>query len=481
MPAEPKKSAAAIIVDANTDRDILLVQRSDAMRNMAGHFVFPGGMIDEGEGAVHVLNAPSEADAVAIHAVVREVFEESGLLCVEGRLPPDEQLHAARLALLAGDETLDQILERFTLTIDGRRFEPAGVWVTPEQLPVRFHTRYYLYHHHGPRYERLIPGEIQRVEWFNPANARQQWRTGKIQIPPPVAYVLHHLARVPYPDVLVPLRRTSHMDVSTPGRIEFRGGIYVIPFLVTAFGYPLHTNCIAVGEDELYIIDPGAPEGEQTDNLITQIDELLEIGSKVSAIVLTHGHSDHVGAVEAVRDRYNAPVWAHEITAGVVKFPVDRHLVHNEKIVISGRPDWVLRCLFTPGHDPGHLCFLEESTETLLCGDMVAQSTGIVISLDWGGNMTHYLDSLESLLEPEYHLMIPSHGMPIHHPHKKVRQYINHRLEREDKIKAALKDGITEIPQLLETVYNDVPEKTWPLAEHSLKAHLARLGQTPQP
>jgi endoribonuclease LACTB2 len=156
---------------------------------------------------------------------------------------------------------------------------------------------------------------------------------------------------------------------------------------------------------------------------------------------------------------------------------IDRFIADNDILPVAGNPDWRLRALHTPGHDPGHLCFLEETTRTMICGDMIANGSTIIISQKYGGDMDAYLRSLERMLGEDFDLMIPGHGMVFfEEPKRIVQHYIEHRLAREAKIQAALEAGERTLAGLLASAYADTPKELWPLAEHSLRAHLARLG-----
>ncbi len=474
---EPRYAAAAILVNGDgADAETLFIRRSDKLRFMPGHHAFPGGRIDPGEPTSCVNGAPDEDEAVAIHAAVREVFEETGILCVRGQLPRRDTLATARRAHLAGELEFDQILEDYGLHIEASEFTPAGLWITPKMVPIRFHTRYYLHRFTGEPWQELIEGEVDEVAWHRPAAMRRRWRSGEVMLPAPVAFVLQHLAELPCAEALAQLRKTAHVTPDTPGRIEYQCGINVIPLRAPALPPSTHTNCIAIGEREIILIDPGSPYPDQLDLLAGQIDELVAGGGRLIAVIASHAHPDHIGGIPFVRDRYGVPVWAHKATAGRVDFRIDRKLADGERITLSGDPDWVVRCLHTPGHDPGHLCFIEESTRTLLVCDMIAQQGSIIVSADHGGDMTQYIESLKRLKGESFDSMIPAHGFSIVDPLAKIQEYIDHRVMREDKVKAALAEGRRTLDELVASAYDDTDPKIWPLAKHSLKAHLIRLG-----
>jgi glyoxylase-like metal-dependent hydrolase (beta-lactamase superfamily II) len=291
-----------------------------------------------------------------------------------------------------------------------------------------------------------------------------------------VAYVLGRLAAFPFPEVLEHLRYAGGHRPDRPTRMEFHRGIYLLPLLSPTLPPATHTNCVIVGERELVAIDPGAHNPEEIDLLKGQLDELMEQGGRLMAVLLTHSHIDHIGGAAFLRETYGAPVWAHEAAAAQLDFPVDRYLCDGEVVRVAGDPDWRLRCLHTPGHDPGHLCYLEETTRTLIAGDMMANPGTIVIAKGLGGDMTLFIESLERLIGEGYDLILPGHGMPMSRGREKVRKHLEHRLWREAKIKAALDAGASRIEELLEKAYDDTPKEAWPFAEQSLRAHLDRLG-----
>ncbi len=477
-----RRAAAGVLVSGENDSEVLMVRRNPDLAFMGGHHAFPGGAVDKEETRGLVSGVDDPEDALYVYTVVREVFEETGLMLAEGTLPDLETLRRLRHELIAEERPFADMLEELGLRINGQDFEPAGLWITPAFSPKRFHTRYYLVRYRGERYqEPAAPdAEIVETEWMLPSEARRRWHANELRLSTPVAFVLRHLAAIPLPDVLPMLQDTPGLDEIGTNRFEPRPGIHVVPLRTDTLPPGTHTTSLVIGEREMYVTDPGAADGGVQQELKEHLDHLVNLGGRIVAVLLTHGHGDHTGAADFIRETYGAKVWAHPRTASEIGIAVDRELEDGAVIPVAGDIEWRIRCIHTPGHDPGHLCYLEETTGTLYCGDMFANPGTIVISPDFGGDMTHYLESLEKLLQEKFNFLVPSHGLPIWGGggHRALQGLIDHRLEREEKIKTALDDGAKTAEAIIERAYEDTPREAWPLAEHQLRAHLQRLGVT---
>ena len=89
--------------------------------------------------------------------------------------------------------------------------------------------------------------------------------------------------------------------------------------------------------------------------------------------------------------------------------------------------------------------------------------------------MDDYLRSLERMKQLRARVLIGGHGEAIGDPLGQIDRYINHRLEREKMILAALLDKPLTPGEIVIRVYTDVPLEMHPLAERSVHAHLERL------
>ena len=167
------------------------------------------------------------------------------------------------------------------------------------------------------------------------------------------------------------------------------------------------TNCYIVwgeGSDDCIVIDPGySPEQVML--------EAEDLGKTISAILLTHGHFDHVGGVRGIAERLGCPVYLHEaelsqpeqMTAGPLHYTCTYG--EGDTLHLAGL---TIRVLHTPGHTPGSVCLLAGST--LFAGDTLFQSS--IGRTDFpGGSFAQMQKSLGRLKAlPGDFRVLPGHG-----------------------------------------------------------------------
>jgi len=238
-----------------------------------------------------------------------------------------------------------------------------------------------------------------------------------------------------------------------------------------------HTNSYALGAREVLLVEPATPYPEEQRAWIAWVRSLPSAGRTPIAIVATHHHIDHVGGLDVLTRELDLPLWAHAETAARLDSPVARRLADGESIVLAGPVTERWCVLHTPGHAPGHVCLWNDEERALVVGDMVA-SVGTILIDPTDGNMRVYLEQLERLTALQARVALPAHGEPIDEPAALFRHYVEHRLEREAKVLAAVvKRGAAEgtAEEFLPDAYDDVPASIWPIALLSLKAHLKKL------
>jgi glyoxylase-like metal-dependent hydrolase (beta-lactamase superfamily II) len=110
----------------------------------------------------------------------------------------------------------------------------------------------------------------------------------------------------------------------------------------------------------------------------------------------------------------------------------------------------------------------------LFSGDnILGYGTAVIHPPD--GNMIHYLRSLERLLEFDISLILPGHGPLVGKPEAKIKEYIQHRLMREQQVIDALRKDRNTISDITALIYVDVSAPLKRVAEFSVQAHLEKL------
>jgi ribonuclease/clavin/mitogillin len=488
-PIVPKDAAAIILLRPDTDPanpEIFWAKRSTKLAFLGGFYAFPGGQRETSDDHARIENCFDQETAAMISCAARELFEETCVLLARG----SQTLTVGQRASLLDDleskrMTWPELLNLYGLHLDANDFTFAGRWVTPPFAPRRFDTWFFLATCPAKQQPNVTDdSELESGEWIHAREAYAKWERSEIIVVPPVLHALKTLAGGLTDDLVKQFLAVPQARREPTRRIEFYPNYICFPVRTPTKPPATHTNCYLIYSScEILVIDPGSPYEDEQRALADCVDDLISAGRVVREIILTHVHPDHVAGVNALNDHLEekqgarVPVAAHRLTAESLKgqVSVDRHIEDNDLLTMHGEPAIELRALYTPGHARGHLCFYDQHTGALISGDNIVGFGSVLIDPP-EGNMREYLDSLRRMRAlPDLSVLFGGHGPAIAHPYEKIDEYISHRLQREELILAAVREGASTPKEIVARVYIDVHPKAHAMAERAVLAHLEKL------
>lgn len=458
-PERIRPSATVILTRRAPELEVYLVERSRQTRFFPGYHAFPGGTVDGADG---------DGSDGRKRAALRELFEETGVLVTtrpaDATFPREDR-----------EAVLSKGLAAFGLSWDFGKLVEAGTLVTPPFGPTRYDTTFYVCELPDGEEAKVDGVELVSGAWWRPEEALRRWNEGAMPIPPPTLAYLRLLAAHRDPRAAAEAARaTDGKPHHQRFRIEIHPGVHVLPLRAPTLPPATTQNCYLFDSDPILLVDPGSPHPEEWVALFHTLDGMVRDGREV-IVLLTHHHADHVGAVNAVQERYGVRVLATEETRDLLpKHMVDGVIADGHVFDIgtwNGRP-WRVEAIETPGHAPGHLAFRDQRWNAILAGDLVSGVSSIVIDPS-EGDMRRYMDSLTRCAAYKPPVVLPGHGPAL--PSHAFTQAFDHRRMREARVLAALGQEPRAVEALVPAVYDDTPPEAWGLAERSLLSHLLDL------
>jgi hydroxyacylglutathione hydrolase len=170
---------------------------------------------------------------------------------------------------------------------------------------------------------------------------------------------------------------------------------------------PVAENCFLLrreGSDRVLIVDPG----EEAERILAALEAT---GGKAEAILVTHCHFDHIGAVSPVAAATGAPVYCPEIETPILSnimafvpwegfgpfedYEADETVAGGETLELAGLE---LDVIFTPGHSPGHVTYSVRDEDAIFSGDVLFQGSVGRVDLP-GGDGPTLMMSIRKLID----------------------------------------------------------------------------------
>lgn len=221
------------------------------------------------------------------------------------------------------------------------------------------------------------------------------------------------------------------------------------------------TRTHLVGHRRVAVIDPGSEHPAHLAAIAAAVAD-----APVSAVLVTHQHTDHAAGAESLARRLRTTV--RSIRRG--------NLAGGDVIVTD---DGALVTVTTPGHTPDHVSFHWPVHSAVFCGDLMMGGMDTALVGAPEGRLADYLDSLELLRALDVHTIYPAHGPPIEDAPAALDRYVRHRADRQVQVLAAWSAGARSPEELVVAVYGPDLDATGlgSVAATAVEAYLVHLRE----
>eukprot|EP01132_Coremiostelium_polycephalum_P002614 gene2614-3239_t len=342
-----------------------------------------------------------------------------------------------------------------------------------------------------------------KSEWIKPSELIKDWKESRKLISPETLYILstlNYFEKDQLSTLLLekqPIEPESEHLLGTKVKLEYAPDIESIPVLSNTLLPFSTTNLIVVKSNgNALLIDPGAnvQGSEHMKNIIeSHLVGYLgnEKGQDCLSIFITHNHKDHWEGLPLIEHYFpSATLFAHPNTldqiptnlkkVGLLGKILESNILQqqqqqqqNDNVLKIG--DFKFDVIFTPGHTNDSLCLFNRESRTLIAGDHIVGWGSSILDFETG-NMKQYFNSTQGMIDYlKPRIAIPAHGPTNYDPILLLKNYIQHRLTRENAILEAYQSGNTSLQQILNIVYKGIDPRLNMMAMGNIKLHLDKL------